>query len=340
MNDHSRWLNQCPPTPPPAMAPTSADRAHERGRFRADIWDLLGDFPTRRKPVISWEPPETRDGLSYQRFAFDDGCGWRVPGVCWRPIGPGPFPAVLWCHWHGGQYDLGTEAIDRACQTPEAPGPTLARRGYVVLGIDAPGFGRRQGQGPDGNAGASGEASIAKFGLLTGRSMWGLILHDDLLALEVLAAMPEVDAGRLGVAGISLGCLRALWLAALDERLRATVAVCCLTRNRDLVAAGGLHLHAPYYYVPGLLRRYDIEHVLAAIAPRALYAPNGELDPLTPINGVRTAERLARPAWELELASDRLRIAIEPGAGHAWTPTMWREALDFLDLHLTGSQKG
>lgn len=334
MTDHARWLAHLPATPPPVIAPDAAGRARERARFRADAWALLGDFPARRTPAAAWDPPEIRDGLSHQRFAFDDGCGWRVPGVCWRPAGAGPFPAVLWCHWHGGQYHLGTEAIDRAHYTPEAPGPALARRGYVVLGIDAAGFGRRQGRGPDGNEGTAGETSIAKFGLLAGRCMWGLILHDDLLALELLAALPEVDAGRLGVAGISLGCLRALWLAALDERLRATVATCCLTRNRDLIAAGGLHLHGIYYYAPGLLRRADIEHVLAAIAPRALYAPNGELDQLTPLSGIREAERLARPAWEADGAGERLRIAVEAGVGHQWTPAMWREALAFLDRHL------
>ena len=55
--------------------------------------------------------------------------------------------------------------------------------------------------------------------------MWGLTLHDDLLALAVLTARSEVDAGCLGVAGISMGCLRSLWLAALDERVRATIAI-------------------------------------------------------------------------------------------------------------------
>ena len=78
---------------------------------------------------------------------------------------PDPFPAVLWCHWHGGDYQLGTEAIDRACYTPEAQGPALARRGNVLLGVDAMGLGQRNGRGPDGTEGSTGEASIVKHGL-------------------------------------------------------------------------------------------------------------------------------------------------------------------------------
>ena len=335
MDALAHWRDRLPPTPVPVIPADAAGRARERESFRATAWGLLGDFPARSQaPATEWETAEHHDGLIRQAFSCDDGCGWRVPGVLWRPQGPGPFPAVLWCHWHGGDYHLGTDAIDRAHHTPEAPGPTLARRGYVVLGVDAPGFGRRQGRGPDGLNGGAGEQSIAKHGLLTGRSMWGLTLHDDLLALALLAARPDVDGARIGVAGISMGCLRALWLAALDERLRATVAICCLTRNRDLIAAGGLHLHAMYYFVPGILRHFDIEGVLTAIAPRALLSLNGELDPLTPLEGIRTAERLARPAWTAERADERLRIAIAAGVGHAWTPAMWQEALEFLDRHL------
>jgi hypothetical protein len=335
MADHARWLAGLPPTPIPVIHADAAGRARERERFRATAWSLLGDFPPHlAAPCTTWGGDESRDGLIHQRFTFDDGCGWSVPGVLWRPDGPGPFPAVLWCHWHGGDYRLGTEAIDRACYTPEAPGPALARRGYVVLGIDAPGFGQRNGCGPDGTDGGIGEASIVKHGLLTGRTMWGLTLHDDLLALAVLASRPEVDAARIGVAGISMGCLRSLWLAALDERVRATIAICCLTRNQDLIAAGGLQYHSHYYYVPGMLRHFDIESVMTAIAPRALLALNGELDPLTPLMGIRMAEHLARPAWSADGVDDRLRVDIETGVGHAWTPAMWRESMAFLDQHL------
>lgn len=115
-----------------------------------------------------------------------------------------------------------------------------------------------------------------------------------------------------------------------------TVATCCLTRNRDLIATGGLLLRALYYDVPGLLCRCDIEPVLTAIAPRALYSPNGEMYDMTPLSDVHTAARHARPAWEAEGASDRQRIEVEAGVGHIWTPVMSREVCAFLDQHLAG----
>lgn len=333
---HPPYASWSTVTPPALRIPPDATgRASARADFRRSAWELLGDFPARTAPQpIQALASEARDGYRVERFAFADGCGWTVPGVCYVPDGQGPFPAVLWNHWHGGNYDLGLGAVDRAVYTPEAPGPTLARRGYVVLAVEAAGFGQREGQGPDGTRGQSGETSIAKHALLHGRTMWGQIVHDDLCALDILAARPDVDAARIGTAGISLGCFRSLWAAALDERLRATVGICCLVRLQDLIAAGGLHLHGIYYYVPGMLRRFDIEAVLAAIAPRALLSLNGERDALAPLAGIRTAERLARPAWELDGRGNRLRIAIEPGVGHAWTPSMWAESLAWLDRHL------
>lgn len=329
------WVDSSPPVPGLVISADPHARALQREGIRATARRLLGDFPERRSPPAAVGlQVERRDGYRVERFSFADGCGWDVPAVCYVPDGPGPFPAVLWCHWHGGDWPLGLGAVDRAVYTPEAPGPALARRGYVVLGIDAPGFGRRDGGGPDGTRGSAGESSIAKHALLYGRTMWGLTVHDDLCGLDLLAARPEVDPARIAIAGISMGCLRALWASALDERLRATVGICCLVRMQDIIAAGGLHLHGHYYYVPGMLRHFDVEALLACIAPRALLSLNGELDPLAPLSGIRTAERLARPAWDLAGASDRLRIAIAPGVGHAWTPAMWSESWEWLGRQL------
>ena len=65
---------------------------------------------------------------------------------------PGKAPAILYCHWHGGEYDIGKEELFQAKHTPEPPGPALAKRGFVVLGIDAYCFGERNGRGPGGPA--------------------------------------------------------------------------------------------------------------------------------------------------------------------------------------------
>src|SRR4029079_8308222 len=98
---------------------------------------------------------------------------------------------------------------------------------FVVLGIDAYCFGERNGLGPGGptEKGGAGEMTDSKFQLLLGRSLWGMIVRDDILALNYLCSRPEVDSARIGVTGISMGATRTWWLMALDERPKTGVAV-------------------------------------------------------------------------------------------------------------------
>ena len=191
-----------------------------------------------------------------EKFHFDNGAGATVPGYLIRPKElRGKAPAILYCHWHGGEYDIGKEELFQAKHTPESPGPAFAQRGFVVLGIDAYCFGERNGHGPGGPAekGGAGEQSASKFNLWVGRTLWGMMLRDDLMALDYLASRPEVDARRIGVTGMSMGATRSWWLMALDERIKTAVAVACLTRYQNLidraspvlvgVVAGGIYVH-------------------------------------------------------------------------------------------------
>lgn len=332
--DHARWVRVAPKVPELHVLSDALSLAGEQQRIRSICRRLLGDFPERKgPPAITPCGSEQRNGFTVERFTFDNGTGWTIPGVCYRPDGKGPFPAVLWHHWHGGDY-RGLEHLDAPISTPEPPGPTLAKQGYVVLGVETPIFGQLNGRGPDGLPGGDGELSLAKYEFLYGRSSWGLTVHNDLCALDLLAARPDVIPDRIGAAGISMGCFRALWTAAMDPRIRATVAICCMVRMQNLIAAGSLHYHGIYYYVPGMLRHFDMEAIVSCIAPRALLSINGELDPLTPLDGIHAVEKAVRPAWELGGAGEKLKIEITPGIGHQWTPTMWTQSMEWFRTHL------
>ena len=70
-----------------------------------------------------------------EKFQFDNGAGAIVPGYLLLPEeATGKAPAILYCHWHGGEYDIGKEELFQAKHTPEPPGPAFAKRGFVVLG--------------------------------------------------------------------------------------------------------------------------------------------------------------------------------------------------------------
>ncbi len=335
--NHARWLATIPPVPEFVVPADASEWRAKRDETRAALWKLLGRLPARpAKPEVTVTAREEKDGYTLERFRFDNGAGAVVPGVLLLPkkAATGKVPAILYNHWHGGEYHKGKLELFETNHTPVEPGPVLARLGYAVLAIDAPCFGERNGQGPDGEKGGAGELSASKFELWAGRTFWGMLLRDDLMALDYLASRPEVDATRIGATGISMGATRTWWLMALDERIKAGVAVACLTRYQNLISAGGLKYHGIYYYVPGLLEQFDTEAVVACAAPRPLLCLNGDRDEGSPVEGIREIERRVKPAWAVAGAPGAFRSDVFPGVGHSYTPEMWRRMLAWFEERL------
>lgn len=337
-NTAGRWLAAAPTAKPFTPPRTKSTWEAQRPRIRRQLWDLLGQLPPRPKvPRIETLSREDRGEFWLEKFRFDNGAGATVPGYLLLPKQlSGKAPALLYCHWHGGQYDIGKDELFRTNALPEQPGPALARRGYVVLGIDAYCFGERNGQGPGGTEekGGAGEMSASKFNLWVGRSLWGMIVRDDLMALDYLCSRPEVDIHRIGVTGISMGATRTWWLMALDDRPKTGVAVACLTRYRDLITAEGLKYHGIYYFVPGMLNHFDTEAVVSLIAPRPMLFQTGDKDFGSPVAGIRQIETQVRQVYRLYRAEDRFENVILPDLGHAYTPEMWQRTLTWLDREL------
>ena len=334
----TRWLANAE-LPPPLLVPkTKSDWEHERENIRGTLWQLLGKLPARpNTPKVTTVSREDRADFVVEKFTFDNGAGATVPGYVLLPKSKaGKSPGILFCHWHGGEYDIGKEELFQARHTPEAPGPALARRGFVVLGIDAYCFGERNGEGPGGHEekGSAGEMTGSKFNLWVGRTIWGMIVRDDLMALDYLASRPEVDAARLGITGISMGATRCWWLMALDERLKCGVAVACLTRYQNLIQHEQLKAHGIYYFVPNLLTHFDTEAIVSLIAPRPVLFQTGDKDGGSPVDGIRAIESAVRPVYGLYRAEKNFQSIVYPGLGHVYTQEMCDRTLAFFSATL------
>jgi dienelactone hydrolase len=160
--------------------------------------------------------------------------------------------------------------------------------------------------------------------------MWGMMVYDSLRAVDYLVTRPDVDASRIGTLGISMGSTMGWWLAALEERVKACVDICCLTDFQALIESRGLDEHGIYYYVPALLKHFTAAQINALIAPRPHLALAGTFDRLTPAAGL---DRI-----EAELTSVYAEQGAAPGAwrlsrsatGHFETASMREEILAFL----------
>lgn len=335
-DSEEHWFRSLPPIPEFHVPATAALWGRQRVETRAALERLLGEFPPRPAvPAVRVISRESRPGYVLERFTFENGLGDSVPGVLLLPTGAkGRVPAILYCHWHGGEYRGGKSELFEAKHTPEIPAEALTSRGYAVLAVDAPGFGERNGKGPDGTLDSAGELSLSKYHLWAGRTMWGALLRDDRMALDYLVSRPEIDSGRVGVTGISMGATRSWWLMALDERLKSGAAVACLTRYQDLIAAGGLKHHGIYYFVPGMLRHFDSEAVIALSAPRSLLCLTGDQDAGSPVSGIRRIEEAVRPVWRLTGRPAGFESILYPGLGHVYTPDMWQRMLALFEAEL------
>ncbi len=310
----------------------------QRSEIRRTLWQLLGDLPPRpAEPRVRLLSKEQRDSFVLEKFEFDNGAGATVPGYLCIPNGlKAPAPAILYCHYHGGEYNNGKEEIFKKWPTDTPPAVEFTRRGYVLLAIDAYCFGERRGKGPAGEkeTGGAEELTMSKLNLWHGRSLWGMMVRDDLMALDYLCSRKEVDKDSIGVTGMSMGSTRSWWLAALDERIKAAVCVACLTRYQDLIAAGRLREHGIYYFVPGVLKHFDTEAVVSLIAPRPLLTLTGDQDGGSPVSGVKTINSFVAGIYRLYGKEECFRGVVYPAVGHSYTAEMWQEALSWLDRWL------
>ena len=189
----------------------------------------------------------------------------------------------------------------------------LASLGYVVLAPDLRGFGERRDWMPDDKYHCDWDlvcATMAGINPLE-RNLWDL--HG---ALDVLVAHPLVDPARVAAAGLSYGGTSTLFLAALDDRVRAAVV------SGYLASWKAAHT-VPWnmcgsQVMPGQLGAVEHLDVAALIAPRPLLVESGTEDMIFPVAAARaTVESLRRVYRELGAPDDALVHDVFDG-DHQW----------------------
>ncbi len=245
-----------------------------------------------------------------------------IPAVLYLPRGPGPVegsgtpaPGVLFLPGHA---HLGKDepAFATVCAG-------LARAGCVVLAPDPWAQGERIGG--DGSWGV--EAHTVE-GL---RRWWGdrWLIAEMLLearcALDVLEAMPEVDATRLGVTGVSGGGWMTTLVMAVDPRVDAAAVATFVTSRasyRTFAQAQDAEQH--------LAGAAELDHhdFLAVMAPRSVAVLAATWD-FFPIEGAFDSVCRAAPAFDARGASDALRFRTAE-CGHGYTDPLREDAVEFF----------
>lgn len=323
-------------TPKMPLPKTAEAWSEQRRAVKQKVLDSLGEIPPRPvKPEGQLVSVEHRPGFRIERFRISNGLDGTLSAMMLIPEKlTKPAPCIFWLH--SSSFDHRQLLVPNTNGGEEPLGVTFIKRGWVVFAPDAAWYGDRAGQGPAGitETTANQHQSQHKFHLWFGRTLWGIFVRDDQVALDYLCTRPEVDQKRIGATGISMGSTRSWWLAAVDDRIQAVVGVACLTRYEQLIRHGQLRQHGVYYFVNGLLKHFDVEGVISLIAPRPVLFLTGELDAGSPADGIRIIEEKVDNLYDTLLARERFRSIRYPDVGHVYTPEMRKQMLAWFDRWL------
>jgi dienelactone hydrolase len=231
----------------------------------------------------------------------------------------------------------------------------LARRGYAVLVHDTFTFGSRRVRladvpanirekfvevNPDSEEeierynqfAANHEHIVAKSLFCAGLTWPGVFLFDDQRALDYLASRPDVDASRMGCAGLSGGGLRTVMLTGADERIRCACCAGMMTTWRDYLFNKS-YTHTWMLYVPGLPRDLEYSEIFGMGVPNPILVLNNRQDSLFTMPEMQRADGILTDVYKKAGAPERYRANFYDGP-HKFDRGMQKDAFDWFDRWL------
>ncbi len=240
---------------------------HERDAIRKWWLDFLGPMPAKREGAPKLEViDEDRDaGVLRQRVRYEVEPGISTEAYLLQPLeSAGKCPGVAVFHStvdHSIHQPAGVEG------SPEmAFGLKFAQRGCVTISP-------RNYLWPT-NDKISAQPEADRFHERHPNSTgMAKMLHDSLVAVDILCSLPNVDTSRIGSIGHSLGAKEVLYLAAFDERVKVTIS------SEGGVGTKFSNWNAGWYLgkaIDALDFRHEQHELLALAAPRPFLLLGGD----------------------------------------------------------------
>jgi dienelactone hydrolase len=341
-----------------------------RRAARKRVLECIAPVNLGGRPEVTVTGRTSYDGVDIEFLTWQLPMGPKTEAVFLKPAGVrGPLPAILALHDHGGNKFVGWRKIVRTDSTPwpiqekhqamyyggVAWANEIAKRGYAVLVHDTFPFGSRRvmvrdvpEQIREGGVDPAPEdlAGIAKYNkfaadhenlmeksLLSAGTTWpGVYLVEDQRALDVLSSRAEVDATRIGCAGLSGGGMRTIFLGGMDDRIKVAVAVGFTTTWRDFLLNKSF-THTWMTFVPLLPKDLDFPEILALRAPAPTMVLNSREDGLYTLPEMQRADAMIADTFKRANAADRYKSIYYDG-GHKFDRKMQADAFDWFDRFL------
>ncbi|MCL5105106.1 MAG: prolyl oligopeptidase family serine peptidase [Armatimonadetes bacterium] len=248
----------------PEIKDLSGLKQYQEG-LRKKLLDLLAYVPAKGRVVRTLQPAEIA-GMQAERFIVQSEGEIQVPALLFRPKGTGPAQLVIMLH-PGGKQAIVKDYADQIS--------SLVSRGVAVLLPDLRLMGELNLTNWEQNFwGRSQKGSWDFVTLIWGRPDAGMALTDLRACLEALAGRNDLSTNKVKLVGLGNAGSTALFLAALEPRIEATV----IENIGKTYAEPGSAVTRRGYRDDGMmpplifniLRVGDLPQVAAAVAPRRL----------------------------------------------------------------------
>lgn len=297
------------------------DWIKHRGELRAKI---IEKAKVSFYPDLPLEYQETGSrqlkGYTIKKILFQTRPSVYATANLYIPDGNGPFPGVV--------VMMGHSRTGKLVDTYQSIGHTLALNGYVSINIDPWGAGERASE--HGNFEYHG-ANLGASLMNVGETLMGMQITDNTRAVDLLISLPFVDPERIGATGASGGGNQTMWLAAIDDRVKAAVPVVSVGTFQSYVMNSNCICET---LIDGLTFTEE-SSVLGLIAPRALKICNGQKDTnraFYPREMLRSFEG-TRTIYKQYNAGEMLSYQIFD-TPHGYFPEIREAMLGWFDLHL------
>ena len=276
------------------------------------------------------------DDYVIEKLVFESSPGHFVSALLYKPKkSTGRFPGII--------SPCGHSPVGKAADTYQILHINLVKRGFIVLTYDPIGQGERS-QFWDVDKAKSrfnltcGEHAVLGNPLyLLGTSLARYRIFDGIRALDYLAALPEVDAERLGCVGNSGGGTLTSYIAALDPRVKAATIGCYIT---TLPRRMGNRIEAdpdadPEQDIFGFVSE-GIDHagLLALRVPRPTLLASAQFD-FFPIAGARESFAEAKKLYKVADAEERILMS-EAAEKHGLSLPLRKATYAFFEQWLAG----
>ncbi len=254
---------------------------------------------------VQEEVAEEGDGYTKLHVSFASIHNERVPATMYLPRGhDGPRPALLL------QHGASTTKDDYYIQQPSR---RWSEAGYVCLAIDAPGHGERSFEGP------ISRQELWRLGLIYRmRDLRVQGVVDLMRALDLLESRPEVDAGRVGYMGVSMGTFLGVPLCGMDQRIRSAAFIIGGGNLRRML---GGETGVDRDEAELVFQATDPVHFAPRISPRPALMLNGEQDSTVPRAATEALYEALREPKEIRWFD----------MGHTVTGEVYKQALQFFN---------